>query len=329
MVTNLINKASQPFVLDDYQVNVSVSVGISISSRDSNCNDMIQNADTAMYRAKKQGHNNFEFFKAKMNELAFHRLMIQSSLREVIKDQRVIMNYQPKVLTETKALLGAEALVRFSHPELAKISVFEIINLAEETALIVPLGEVIFREVCRQIKQWLSMGIMNDSMSIAVNLSSKQLSQTGLIEMIESAIAEYQVNPKMIKLELTESAVMSDRESDMKRLHQLKEMGFSLSVDDFGTGYSSFGRLKDLPVQEIKIDRLFVKELEFEPRDLAICRGIIKMAQELGLQVVAEGVENQEQFDLLKSCGCDQIQGYFISRPVDAEAMAKYLREWP
>ena len=327
IANKVLKECSLPFVLGFYHVSVSASIGIAIANKDVSApGTLIQNADTAMYRAKRAGRNTYEYFNENMNQAALERLVMETKLRKTIGDKNHELVYQPKMDIQSGKLTGAEALIRFGDPDLNQLGVENVIKLSEETGFIVLLGDWTFQTVCEQLKTWKKQGLVSPETPIAVNLSTRQLSQQDIVERIKNILDLNFLPPELLNLELTETAIMNDRQDDFELLHSLHNIGLRISIDDFGTGYSSFSRLKNLPVSSLKIDQSFVRDITNNENDLAICRGMIKMAHELGLTVIAEGIETKQQFDLLKKIGCDQGQGYWISKPLKADKMTQLLK---
>src|SRR5438128_2071538 len=275
-------------------------------------------------RAKDQGRNNYQFYSAQMNKHTFERLAMESSLRRAVERSEFLLHYQPKLDLRTGAIAGVEALVRWQHPDWGMVSPAQFIPLAEETGLIVQIGEWVLKAACEQNRRWRDQGI--PPLRVAVNLSARQFAQKTLLSDIAKTIAQSGLTPDCIELEITESLVMTNPEHATETLHKLKTMGISLSIDDFGTGYSSLAYLKRFPIDCIKIDRSFIKDIPTEADDMAITRGVIALGHSLRLKVVAEGVETVEQQDFLSSNDCDEMQGYLFSKPLPAEEATALLK---
>lgn len=313
---------TQPFVLNGQEYSISTSMGISLYPADGKDGEtLIRNADTAMYRAKEQ-RNHYQFFMPSLSLLSSERLKLGNDLRKALKREELLLQYQPKVDLTTGELIGVEALVRWRHPELGIISPLKFIPIAEETGLILPLGEWVLNTACRQIKTWQEEGL--PPVRVAVNLSMAQFQQKDLAERIAGILKESGLPPHLLELELTESMVMQNPETTSQLLQELKEIGIQISLDDFGTGYSSLSYLKRLPIDAIKMDRSFVQNLPNE-EDTSLVRAIINLAHSLNMKVTAEGVETEEQIRILSSCQCDEIQGYYFSPPVSAEEIKELL----
>jgi diguanylate cyclase (GGDEF)-like protein/PAS domain S-box-containing protein len=322
----MIDALSQPFQLDGQETFISASVGITIYPADGEMPEsLVMNADTAMYRAKEQGRNTYQYFTREMNERALARVQMEASLRRALERGEFLMHYQPKMNLATGAISGFEALMRWQHPERGIVSPLEFIPVLEETALIIPAGEWAMREVCRQIKAWQSAGL--DVPPVAVNLSARQFQYKNLDATVRRILYESGVDASLVQFELTESLLMKDPESAARTLKALKESGVAVSVDDFGQGYSSLAYLKRFPLDALKIDRAFIRDVTVDPEDAAITFAIIGLAHSLKLKVIAEGVETREQLDLLFAHGCDEIQGFYFALPASAQDCERLLRK--
>jgi diguanylate cyclase (GGDEF)-like protein/PAS domain S-box-containing protein len=320
----LVQAASEPYQISGHDIFVTASVGISIYPNDgSTISELVKNADTAMYKVKEQGRNGFQFFREDMNARAFERLVFVSGLRRALERSEFRVAYQPQVDLEHGQPRGAECLLRWNHPDVGEVSPGSFIPVAEETGLIVPIGEWVVRRVCRQLHDW--GGRVGGRLS--VNLSARQFRQPELVEAIRRSVNEVGVCTELLGIELTESALIDDPQKAAITLGMLKDMGLTISIDDFGTGYSSLSYLKRFPIDCLKIDRTFVRDIATDPDDAAIVTAIITMAQSLKLDVVAEGVETEEQVDFLRARGCAAAQGHYFSRPLSAERMVEWLGE--
>jgi len=320
----LVEALAQPVVLEGQELFVSASIGITLYPDD--CNDLemlIRNADTAMYRAKELGRNNFQFYTAAMNARVEQQLQMETDLRRAVQREEFILHYQPKVSGSNGTITGFEALLRWQHPLRGLVSPLEFIPLLEETGLIVPVGTWVLQQACAEAARWHQQG--HTGLSVAVNLSARQLQSAELVSDVQQALANSGLPAHALELELTESLLMSHVEDNIAVLNRLKGMGVRLSVDDFGTGYSSLAYLKRLPLDSVKVDRAFVQDITADPGDASITRAVITMAHNLRLKVVAEGVETEGQIALLVANHCDEMQGYYFSRPVPAAEVGRLL----
>jgi len=324
IVYNLLQAVQLPYNIAGHELMVTGSVGISVYPDDSeNADDLIQHADSAMYLAKQQGRNNSQFYTPKINEKITRRLTLEKALRQALEYDQFVVFYQPKIDLVTHRMSGMEALVRWQHPQLGLVSPQEFIPLAEETGIIIAIGEWVMMTACRQMHQWEQHYPELTNMSI--NVSARQFWQHDFTEHVAKILSESMVSAGKIELELTESVVMNDIESAIDTMNALKKLGLSLSIDDFGTGYSSLSYLQRFPVDMLKIDRCFVIGLQNEDADSAIVRSIIALAENFKLRVVAEGIENISQQRVLTTLGCDYGQGYLYSRSVDSASMEELL----
>jgi diguanylate cyclase (GGDEF)-like protein len=321
-------KVSEPITIEGKELYVSCSAGISIYPQDGRDVDtLLKNADAAMYRAKDHGRSNFQFYTSEMNERVNERLALEHALRRALERHELALHYQQKVDLNTGAIVGAEALVRWLHPEWGLVRPARFIPLAEETGLIVSIGEWVLREACRQARAWLDGGL--DPGVVSVNLSVRQFRQEGLVRTVSRILEETGLDPSQIEMELTESMVMQNVDASIAILQGLKQLGVTLSVDDFGTGYSSLSYLKDLPIDTLKIDRSFVRDIGTgaEAEDGVLAQAIISLGHALHLKVIAEGVETDAQMRFLRRHGCDEVQGFFYGEPVPPEAHGKLLEK--
>jgi diguanylate cyclase (GGDEF)-like protein/PAS domain S-box-containing protein len=322
----ILKELARPFTLAGHEVFVTASIGIALYPLDGNdAENLLKNADVAMYHAKNQGRNNYQFYTKSMNATSLQRLDLENDLRKALDRGEFLLYYQPTVDVQTRTIIGAEALVRWKHPNKGMISPGEFIPLAEETGLIVSIGEWVLRTACSQNRAWQNAG--NKPFRVAVNLSGRQFDQEGLIEVISNALRDTGFDPQYLELEITESTIMKNPEKAATTLQKLKGMGICLSIDDFGTGYSSLGNLRKFPIDTLKIDRSFVMNITTDSDDAAITTAIIAMAHSLKLGVIAEGVESEDQQSFLRERACDAVQGYLFSRPVPAEEFIKLVRE--
>lgn len=321
----IVDLFTQSFVLNEHELFVTPSIGISLFPTDGrDIESLIKNADTAMYRVKEQGKNNFQFFTPEMNEAVSKKMQLETGLRKGLERGEFKVHYQPQVDVISGKMIGVEALIRWQHPEWGNIPPDDFIPLAEETGLIIPIGEWVLYEACFQNKTWQNEGF--PPLRMAVNVSSRQFQQSNLVGMVSKTLKETGLDSKYLELELTESIIQNSKHA-ITTMHQLKEMGIHLSIDDFGTGYSSLSYLKLFPVDSLKIDRSFTKNIFTDPKDTALVHTIIDMAHNMNLRVIAEGVETKEQLHYLQQRQCNEAQGYFFSRPISAEEMTTVFKE--
>ncbi len=321
----LVDALAKKIIHDEHELYVTASIGISLYPDDGEETELLlRNADSAMYQAKDQGRNNYQFYTQEMTEQAFERMLLEKNLRRAILNDDFIIHYQPQYNSRTQKIIGMEALLRWQHSEMGLVAPAKFIPIAEETAMIIPIGWIVIEKVIKQLVKWSEKGYCLGHLSI--NLSVKQIQETDFIKKILDTLEEYQYNPRHIQFEVTESYIMTDPELAIKTLNKLKSLGFDISIDDFGTGYSSLSYLKRLPVDELKIDQSFVRDVPGDEEDEAIVRSIISLAKSLNLNVIAEGVETEEQQAFLLSEDCEKIQGYLFKRPVDAAGMTKILQ---
>ena len=317
---------SAPFSLSGREVFTTVSIGIAISSKEyQETEDILRDADTAMYRAKALGKARYEVFDKGMHDRATKLLQLETDLRRALERDEFFVFYQPIMSLETSGLRGFEALVRWRHPERGFISPVDFIPVAEETGMIVQLGEYVLREACQQMQKWSVVLPSDPPLVISVNLSVRQFSQPDLVERVAAILRETCLDPKNLKLEITESAVMENVEAATELLHNLRSLGLRISMDDFGTGYSSLSHLRRFPIDTLKIDRSFVTQMADDEENAEIVRTIIGLAQNLGMDVVAEGVETPAQVLTLKALGCEYGQGYFYSKPLDYQRAEQFI----
>jgi len=313
-----------PFDLNGHETFITTSIGISLYPNDGeDAGTLLKNADTAMYRAKESGKNNYQFFTPQMNELIHHRLWLETHLRHALARDELVAYYQPQMHLASGHIVGAEVLLRWQHPEMGLILPDAFIPLAEETGLIVEIGEWVLRHTCLQHQRWRASG--KPILRMAVNLSSRQFRQPNFIERMLQILEETCMDPTLIELELTENMLMRDIDNVSKKLYKLKERGIQLAIDDFGMGYSSLSYLKRFPIDVLKIDKSFLREVPANQEDMAIVKAIIALARSLRLTVIAEGVETKSQLIFLKSLKCDEVQGYFIGRPLPEDAFLQLL----
>ena len=326
LARNLLNIVAAPLRMDQREVVITASLGVALYPKDGNeTAALLRNADIAMYRAKELGRNSFQFYAPEMNSRMLERLELEAGLRRALECQELELYYQPKVEFLRGQIVGAEGLIRWHHPVLGMVSPADFIPLAEETGLIVPIGEKVIEAACAQLRKWRDAGFTD--ISLAVNVSARQFQQANLATVVSEALRQHGVPAQYLDLEVTESAVMQNPEQAAAILHSLKNIGVRISLDDFGTGYSSLAYLKRFPIDTMKIDQSFVRDITTDPDDAAIARSVISLAHSLRLNVVAEGVETEAQLSFLRRHHCDEMQGFFFSRPIPAEDFTALLRE--
>jgi diguanylate cyclase (GGDEF)-like protein/PAS domain S-box-containing protein len=322
----ILDTLAVPMILEGREVFISTSIGITVYPLDgTSVNQLIKNADTAMYHAKERGRNNYQYFSSTMNQKVLDELEMETNLRQALKNEEFTLNYQPQFNLQTKKLIGLEVLLRWKHPVLGFISPAVFIPHAEKSDLIITIGEWVLRTACERSMAWQAAGLK--PVRISVNLSGTQLKQYYLIDTITQILLETKLPSELLELELTEGVLMDNAEVTISTLTELKKMGIRLSIDDFGTGYSSLSYLKRFPIDTLKIDQSFVRDITTDADDNAIASTIIAMAHNLRMKVIAEGVETQEQATMLQEKNCDEVQGYFFSRPLAEENLCKLLAE--
>ncbi|MBC7900338.1 MAG: EAL domain-containing protein [Saprospiraceae bacterium] len=321
----ILRDLKAPFLVEGQEIFVTPSMGISVFRDDGNdVQTLLKNAGAALSRVREEGGNNYKFYVSEMNIKAVKRLSLESDLRRAVERSEFDVYYQPKIDTRTNKIIGIEALLRWNHPTLGLVAPNDFIPTAEETGLIVPIGEWVLRAACVQTKLWHDEGF---PLSVAVNLSAVQFQEDDLAGSIAGIVAETGLDPHYLNLEVTETSIMENSGSAFKTLNSLRELGVLVSIDDFGTGYSSLGYLKSLPIDVLKIDRTFICDLTTSPDDAAMVTAILTLAHNLKLNVVAEGVETEEQLELLQTLECDEWQGYLCSKPVPADILKQLLVE--
>lgn len=321
----LLQAMANPFLLETHTIYTSITIGISCAPNDgSDVVTLFKAAEAAMYHAKKRGKNQYQLFSSEMNEKSKTRLSIESELHTAIANKEFELHYQPQIDLNTGLIIGAEALIRWRHPEKGLVSPMSFISIAEETGLIVPIGEWVIRTACSQLNTWQKNGL--SPVRISVNLSARQFHELSLVDKIANILLESDINPEYLEMEITESILMDDLEDAIKRLQAIRLMGIHLAIDDFGTGYSSLSYLKRFPVERIKIDRSFIQDIPQDADDAAIALATIQMAKGLKLEVVAEGVETQAQVEFLREYQCQIAQGFYFSKPLEASRMTELLK---
>ncbi len=333
IASKFVRSLAANYMIESRALYSTPSIGISLFPIDGKDADtLLKNADAAMYHAKAMGRNNFQFFAASMNSAARERLKIETALRAAMEESNLHaapqfrLYFQPQIDLASGRILGLEALARWIHPEFGFVPPTTFIQIAEETGLIQPLGDWVFWEACRKLREFKDAGV--EGVRIAVNLSTQQLRHENLPVVIRGALACYELGPNDLELEITESTAMQNPAATITILEQLSDMGIVLAIDDFGTGYSSLTYLKQLPIHRLKLDKSFVKDIDTDRDDAAICSATIVLGHNLGLDLVAEGVETEAQRDYLKQLGCDQLQGFLYCRPLPAEKVADFVLDW-
>lgn len=324
-LSRVMDTITKPLLLHGHDVIISASVGVSVYPNDS-CDPgtLIENADLAMYRAKELGRNNVQFYTKTLNEKLLEKLKMERALHDAISRDQFVLNYQPQVDVLTGEIVGAEALLRWRHPVHGLVPPCDFIGLAEDSGLIAPIGEWVLREACLMAKRWHDAGYTQ--LKMGVNVSARQFAHTDLVSIVKSVLEETQLDPACLDLELTESSIMSDVEKTILTLTELKKIGVKLSIDDFGTGYSSLAYLQRFPLDVLKIDQSFIQDIKRGDSEAAIVASVIGLSHNLKLQVIAEGVETVEQLTYLRLHGCDEVQGYYFSKPVLAGEFESLLR---
>ncbi|MEH6472429.1 MAG: EAL domain-containing protein [Halopseudomonas sp.] len=324
LVERMLKRINEPINLAGQQLHVGASIGIALYPDDGeDAETLIKHADMAMYQAKEQGRNAFHYFTAKLQERASSRLMLENQIREALEKNQFVLYYQPKLELHSRRVLGMEALIRWNHPDSGLISPLEFIPVAEESGLIIPLGKWVLEEACRQTKAWHLQGLSH--LRVAVNLSARQFSKADLVDDISRVLEQTGLPADALELEITESMVVEDGSSAVKTMTQLRRLGVEISIDDFGTGYSNLQYLKRFPLNSLKIDRGFVRDVLVDREDAAIVKAIILMARGLGLNVIAEGIETQEQLDFLLEHHCPMGQGFLFSPPLPADKFIDWI----
>jgi diguanylate cyclase (GGDEF)-like protein len=320
---------AEPLQLQHHEISVSGSIGIALYPRDDVIGErLLKSADTAMYRAKELGRNRYAFFAREMNERVESQIMIEAALRRALKNEEFVLHYQPRVSAATGRATGAEALLRWRHPEWGLVEPARFVPLLEETGLIVPVGAWVLAEACRRAKIWQAAGL--PPLRVSVNLSSRQFRSEALFEAVSEALRASGLAPQLLELELTESLLVENVDHAMGVMGKLKAIGAAISIDDFGTGYSSLGYLKRFPIDSLKIDKSFVRDIATSPKDAAIVKAISALARSLGIGLVAEGVEEPWQVEFLRARHCTEMQGYLFSRPLPEDSVAEALaRSYP
>jgi diguanylate cyclase (GGDEF)-like protein/PAS domain S-box-containing protein len=320
----ILLRFAEPFDIEQHELAISLSIGVAVYPDDGDDFDsLLKKSDTAMYQAKESGRNTYRFHTEQMNVDAIEHLRMRNGLRRALEQNEFVLHYQPQINMQNGAVVGAEALLRWNHPELGMVPPGRFISIAEDSGLIVPIGEWVLREACRQAVAWQQAGM--HELSMAVNLSAVQFKRSDMEKFVIQALEESGMNPALLELELTESILIRDTEKVLATVRALKALGVKFSIDDFGTGYSSLSYLKQFNVDKLKIDQSFVRDMADDPNDAAIVNAIIQMAKSLNLITIAEGVENERQLALLRLQRCDEVQGYYFARPMPAQDFACFI----
>ncbi len=326
VLANIRAAIAQPVHIAGQRLQVTCSMGLASYPADgTDSNTLLMNADAAMYRAKELGRNNYQSYTGEMKQKIQQKLVLQEGLRDALERGEFRLLYQPQVDLATGCIVGIEALIRWQHPLLGMVAPDVFIPLAEENGLIVAIGDWVTQRACRQNRAWQDAGLA--PVTLSVNISARQFKEDNLVARVALALRESGLEARYLGLELTESLIMQDLQQALAKMRELKAMGVQLSIDDFGTGYSSLSALKSFPIGHLKIDQSFVRALPEDEDDRAIATAVISLGHKLNLRVVAEGVETEAQRAFLHDHGCDEIQGYYFSRPVDADAIAQLFLE--
>ena len=321
----MLQVVAEAHSIDQHDLHVTASIGVSVYPDDGlDAETLIKNADTAMYQAKENGRQSYQFFKPAMNVRAVERQSIEENLRRALERQEFSLHYQPKINLRSGKITGAEALLRWTHPSRGPVSPAQFIPVAEDCGLILPIGNWVLREACKQARAWLDAGLPLGTM--AVNISSMEFRDDNFLENVFTTLKDTGLDPRALELELTESVLMKRAESAVSVLKTLRARGVQIAVDDFGTGYSSLSYLRKFPIDALKIDQSFVRQITSAPDDTTIVTAVISMGRSLKLRVVAEGVETQQELEFLQAHQCDEAQGYYFSRPVLPQIFAKLLK---
>ena len=325
VATRILTALSDPVIIDDQPVVVRASIGIAIAPNDGDDVEvLIQNADAAMYQCKNQGRGTFQFYEHAVNELSRESFRLEADLRRALENEELRVHYQPKIEIATGRISGFEALVRWTHPERGVIPPDVFVPLAEKCSLIEKLSGFVLRAAAKQVRGWIESGL--PAVRVGVNISAREFGSDSLVQLIEEVLRETSIDARYLEIEITETAMIESTEHTARVLERIKQLGVTVALDDFGTGYSSLTYLRQFPVDVVKIDRSFVRDIHTESDDASITAAIISMAHELGLRVVAEGVETEEQLDILRGQGCEEMQGYLFSRPLPEDEATELLR---
>lgn len=321
----ILNTVLKVMMINGHEIYITVSIGISVYPFDGeNMQDLMKHADLALYRAKDHGYNNYQFYTNEMTNKAKQKMLLQNALGHALVKNEFLLNYQPKMNLSTRSITGIEAFIRWKNTKYKMITPREMINLAEETGLIIPVSEWVLKTACLQLKTWHALGLT--SLTMAVNCSARQLKQVAFVTKLGNMIDENHLLPSMIELEVTETMIMQDIENMLRVLYSLKDLGIKITIDDFGTGYWSLSNLRRISVDKIKIDSSFIRQITLDESCAALTKAIIAMVNKLGLTSIAEGVETKEQYDFLAQEGCKEIQGYYLTKPLPEDAMTEFLK---
>ena len=322
----ILEMLAEPFIIGAHELFITASMGIAVYPYDGkDLETLLINADVAMYQAKKLGRNSYQYYSESMNKFTFERFTVENKLRKALDQNEFMLFYQPQINIQNGNIIGVEALIRWLQPDLVLTRPGEFIPLAEQTGLIIPMGAWILRVACEQNRAWQKAGLT--PMLMTVNVSSIQFSQNNFVETVAQILKDTGLDPQYLQLELTESTIMQNSQNTINKLQALQTMGVKTSIDDFGTGYSSLKYLKHFPLDTLKIDTSFVRDLMTSATDQSIVKAIITLAHNFNLKVIAEGVESREQLDYLRECGCEAVQGYFICPPVNSIALAQFAKK--
>jgi diguanylate cyclase (GGDEF)-like protein len=327
VANKILDAFTKPFDLDGQEAFVTASIGVTVCPDDGDDPSVLmQNADAAMYRAKEQGRNTYQFFTSELNARAVERVRIERHLRHALERDQLSVHYQPLIDLGTGRIVCAEALLRWQNPEIGQVTPDQFVALAEDTGLIVPIGEWVLQTACRQLSRWRIEGL--PALCLSVNISSRQFRGKGLVNAVCQALKDNAISPRGLQLEITEGLLMDDLPETKEALHELQNIGVRLAVDDFGTGYSSLSYLKRFPVSALKIDKSFIRDIPADRGDATLVEAIVAMAHRLNLQVIGEGIETKKQLDFIRSRSCDLAQGHYFSEPISGDDFGKLLRSW-
>ncbi len=323
---HILKILNNPFVIEQQEIFISASIGIALFPSDGDsATKLIQNADLAMYSAKESGRNKYDFFTKKMNQMVTDRLRLENDIRAALKNDEFYLEYQPVVDSKTSKMVGTEALIRWKHPRKGRLYPNSFISIAEESRQIIKIGNWVLEQACIQNKKWQEKG--SETLRIAINVSAIQFTQMNFVNKVRDILKRTNMAGDYLELELTEGILMQDIELTINVLSELRSMGIRISIDDFGTGYSSMSYLKKFPLDILKIDRSFIKDLPHDPKDSAIVTAIAEMARGLSLEIIAEGIETSEQNEFIRKVGCECMQGFYIQKPVSAASISKIVKQ--